>query len=108
MVEDKTYWTNEHGYRMWYHKYDINITAHRHYHWVDRITFINEGGPLRYDKRYGGNDYIYNPSSRVYIKTEKTYTEFQNELDNWIPIKDYYQYTATKLMFFYDCKNFNL
>lgn len=49
IVEDKKYWLNEWGKRYWYKKSDMTIVAHRSYHWVDRVTFINEVGQLEID-----------------------------------------------------------
>jgi len=84
--EDKKYWLNEYGERYWYKKSDMTIVAYRAYHWVDRITFINEGS-THYVEGYG-----WSTGDRLYIGKETTYTEFKKQLDEWVPIEDHKKY----------------
>ena len=79
------YWLNEYGERYWYKKSDMTIVAYRAYHWVDRITFINEGS-THYAVGYGWS------TSDRHVLGGITYTELKNELNDWVPIEDHKKY----------------
>jgi len=102
MTEDKKYWLNEFGERYWYKKSDITITAHRSYHWLNRITFIKEGS-VHYVEDKG----IWSTGDRRHIG-ETTYTKFKEEEDNWVPIQSFWKY-AEELKYEYDyIRKYNL
>ena len=86
MEEDKKYWLNEFGDRYWYKKADKTITAHRSYHWVDRVTFIKEGS-VHYLEDKG----IWSTGDRLHIG-ETTYTKFKEEEKDWVPIENFWKY----------------
>ena len=90
MKKLKKYWLNEHGERYWYFNSDITITAYRSYHWVDRITYINEGGVACYENGLTTTNRRCIPQRE--FDHPGTYTEFKYELENWTPISDYENY----------------
>jgi len=67
--DEKRYWLNEWGLRYWTNKNDKYLTAQRSYHWVDRITFIDES-----------------EGSRKYVGDETTFTEFIENEEHWHPM----------------------
>ncbi len=69
MEDNKRYWLNEWGLRYWTNKNDKYLTAQRSYHWVDRITFIDES-----------------EGSRKYVGDETTFTEFIENEEHWHPM----------------------
>lgn len=85
MSETKYCWLNEFGSRYWHKNSDITKTAHRSYHWVDRVTFIHESRVDQYNNKL-------TTSGRQYIG-ETTYTLFKMDINNWTPIEDFDKYT---------------
>ena len=68
MEEKNKYWLNDHGLRYWTNKNDKHLFAMRSYHWVDRVSFI--------DETEDGREYV----------GETTYTKFLDLEDNWHPM----------------------
>lgn len=90
--KEHKYWLNEYGERYWYKNSDMSITAHRPYHWVNRVSFIKESNVIWVEPSnlipYGH----YTTTDRKSLG-ETTYTNFKKEIDQWIPIKDFDEYT---------------
>ena len=107
MEEKNKYWLNEYGERYWYKKSDITINAHRAYYWVNRVTFIKVGKVefIKSDEIIPYDHWT--TSDRRYLKGEKTYTEFKNEIEDWEPIENYDEYTKL-LKEEYECRKFGL
>lgn len=109
MEKIKKYWLNEYGERYWYLKTDITKTAHRSYHWVDRISYLNEGSVTEYDDN---GTIKLTTSDRLVISKPNfnhpdKYSDFKFEKKLWQPIKDYQEYTKM-LKFYYECKKYNV
>lgn len=68
MEDNKKYWLNELGLRYWTNKNDKYLTAMRSYHWVDRVTFIDES-----------------EGSRTHVG-ETTFTKFIENEEHWYPM----------------------
>jgi hypothetical protein len=68
--QDKSYWLNEHGLVILQFKKQPHLFAHRDYHWVDKISIIDESDGRR----------SYSGSSPVGIFISQTKEE------NFIPI----------------------
>lgn len=99
--QNNKYWLNEWGERYWYKNSDITITAHRAYHWVDRVIFINEGSVYLY------NENKWSTSDRLGLGSKK-YSEFMKEqIQEWTPIEDYQEY-CKMLKFEYECRKYNI
>lgn len=101
MEEDKKYWLNEFGNRYWYKKSDKTKTANRSYHWVDRVTFINEGS-VHYVEEKG----IWSTGDRK-VLGGTTYTKFKEEEKDWVPIENFEKY-AEELKDEYDRRKYKL
>lgn len=101
--KSKKYWLNEWGERYWYKNSDITITAHRSYHWVDRIVFIEESSVIWLEDKQ-----VWTTSDRHCNQgPDITYTKFKEQLNDWTPIEDYDEYTQL-LRKHYECKKYNL
>lgn len=88
MEERNEYWLNDYGERYWHRKDDISMTAHRSYYWVDRVSFIHEK-----TTHYVKEKKIWSTGDRLHVGKDKTFTDFKNELDDWVPILDFWEYT---------------
>jgi hypothetical protein len=55
----KDNWLNEHGLLVWKHKTNQNLFLQRSYHWVDRITMLDEteGRKIVYDQKFSTFDF---------------------------------------------------
>jgi hypothetical protein len=55
----KDNWLNEHGLLVWKHKTNKNLFLQRSYHWVDRITMLDEsiGRKIVDDQKYSTFDF---------------------------------------------------
>lgn len=67
MKDDKQYWLNEHGLRIWMNKHEKTLTAQRAYHWKDYVIIIDES-----DERE--------------IVGFSTFEEFMELEENWNPM----------------------
>ena len=65
--DNKKYWLNEWGLRIWTSKHDKYYVADRAYHWCDRVIFIDESEGR---KSMG----------------ETTFTKFLEVEDQWHPM----------------------
>jgi hypothetical protein len=101
MEKKNKYWLDEYGERSWYKKSDITITAHRPYYWVDKMYFIREGAVNEY--RPGK----WTTSNRTAIHGDMSFTEFQNHIDDWVPIENFDDYVQL-LRLEYDARKYNL
>lgn len=104
--KNNKHWLNEWGERYWYKNSDITITAHRSYHWVDRITFIKESNVIWCEPSdlipYGH----YTTTDRHHLGGT-TYTKFKEEIDEWTPIDNFDDYIQL-LKFEYECRKYNV
>lgn len=86
----KKYWLNEYGSRYWYKKSNMSITAHRSYHWVDRVSFLEEATVNWLEDKQ-----IWSTSDRHHNQgPDITYTEFKKQLENWTPIENFDEYAS--------------
>jgi hypothetical protein len=46
-MENKENWLTEFGLLVWKHKTHKGLFLHRHYHWVDRVTLVDEANGRR-------------------------------------------------------------
>jgi len=99
MEEKNKYWLNDYGDRYWYKNSDITKTAHRSYHWVDRVTFIHESSVSFYNDHWTTSD--------RHNLHDTTYTLFKNEIEDWTPIENFDEYTKM-LVFYYECQKYNV
>ena len=104
MSEEKDkYWLDDYGSRYWYKNTDMSISAHRSYHWVDRVTFIHESSVHWIDDKN-----IWSTSDRhCNVGPDIRYTEFKNQLDDWTPIENFDEY-AKELKDYLEYKKYNL
>jgi len=108
------HWLNEYGERYWYKNSDITITAHRSFHWVDRISFIKESNVewMICCSRYGNvpSELIpyghYTTTGRNHLGG-MTYTKFKEKIDEWTPIDNFDDYIQL-LKFEYECRKYNV
>lgn len=103
MKNSKKYWLNEFGLRYWYKNSNMSITACRLYHWVDKISLIEEGSVYWVEDKQ-----IWTTSDRKHIGSI-SYTEFKKQklLDDWTAIENFDDY-AKKLKKYYEIRKYNL